>query len=223
MPAARDISGQSFGRLLAVRWASERPSASGGRIWECTCDCGKTTYVPIGSVTSGGTTSCGCAHREMIAALGRRSAKHSMTGSHTYRSWQSMRQRCNDSDSKDFRNYGGRGISVCARWDGFLAFLEDMGERPKGTTLDRIDVNGNYEPSNCRWADHRTQSNNKRSNVVVTHDGQSKTVAQWAEIVGLERKTLEYRIRVGWPADRALTTPSITNRKRHGNQVNDHA
>lgn len=219
MGARLDLSGRKFGRLTAVRQASEMPRRTSGLVWECACDCGSTTHVPVGYLTSGNTTSCGCAHREMVSALGKKSAKHSMTGSPEYRSWQSMRQRCNDPECKDYRNYGARGIKVCDRWEDFAAFYADMGDRPIGTTLDRIDNSGNYEPSNCRWADQKTQSNNRRANVVLTYDGKSLTVAQWSEIVGVERKTIEYRIRSGWATERALTTPSLTNRKKHGNQT----
>lgn len=152
--------------------------------------------------------------RPDLAERNRQRAKHGMTGTFTFKTWDSMRQRCRNPDNKDFANYGGRGISVCDRWNEFQTFLADMGERPSGMTLDRIDVNGNYEPSNCRWATPKAQSRNKRNNVVVEFDGQQMTVAEWAEKTGIERKTLEYRIRAGWRPERALTTPSLINRKR---------
>lgn len=138
-----------------------------------------------------------------------------MTKTPTHNTWAQMRQRCSDESCKDFERYGGRGIKVCARWQSFENFLEDMGERPKGMTLDRIDVNGSYEPGNCRWATPVEQSRNRRSNVFVTYGAATLTVAEWAERTGLERKTLEHRIRSGWDVERALTTKSITNRKRH--------
>ncbi|VTU25206.1 hypothetical protein H4CHR_01548 [Variovorax sp. PBS-H4] len=140
-----------------------------------------------------------------------------MSDTPTARSWRSMRERCDDAASKDFHKYGARGICVCARWASLAAFIEDMGARPLGTTLDRIDNDGNYEPGNCRWATPREQGRNTRQNVLVTYLGRTQCVTAWAEEVGLEPKTLQYRIRAGWPADRALTTPSLINRKsNHG-------
>ena len=124
-----------------------------------------------------------------------------------------MRQRCENPNRKDFCNYGARGITVCARWLQFTNFLSDMGERPAGMTLERSDGAKGYSPENCTWATPTQQARNKRTNVLVTHGGHTATVAEWAERTGLERKTLEYRIRAGWPAERALTTPSLINRK----------
>lgn len=131
----------------------------------------------------------------------------------TYTIWKTMVARCTRPHAKDFPRYGGRGITVCERWRTFANFLADMGERPAGLTLDRKDGTGGYEPANCRWATPKEQARNRRNNVLLTHDGQTATVAEWAERTGLERKTLEYRVRAGWPAERALTTPSTINRK----------
>jgi hypothetical protein len=138
---------------------------------------------------------------------------HRLSRTTTYAIHRSMLARCTNPNCKDYPRYGGRGISVCERWKSFDNFLADMGKRPEGLTLERNDVNGNYEPSNCRWATQKEQQRNRRTNVFVTHDGITATVAEWAERTGLERKTLEYRIRVGWAPARALTTPSTINRK----------
>jgi hypothetical protein len=158
------------------------------------------------------------ARRPDLAARNRASATHGFSRSPTYKTWDAMHQRCSNSKSADFHRYGARGISVCHRWTSFELFLEDMGPRPAGCTLDRVDVNGAYEPTNCRWATAKQQSNNRRSSVFIEHDGRRMTVAMWADEVGLERKTLEYRIRTGWDAAKALTTPSLINRKSHGSQ-----
>lgn len=151
--------------------------------------------------------------RPDLAQRNRDNAKHGLTNTPTFTSWLQMRNRCQKPDNKDYHNYGARGITVCDKWQEFLGFIGDMGMRPKGYTLGRIDNDGNYEPGNCRWETPRQQLRNTRVNVVVTFNGKSQCVAAWAEEVGLERKTLEYRIRIGWDASRALTTPSLIKRK----------
>lgn len=135
--------------------------------------------------------------------------KHGYAGTPTHKAWVSMRRRCRcPSSRKEHRNYKGRGVTVCKRWDrSFLAFLEDMGERPGGTSLDRIDVDGNYEKSNCRWATVQEQARNKRTNVMLSHDGVTLCVAEWAERVGIAANTLYARIRRGWSDSKVLTTP----------------
>lgn len=151
--------------------------------------------------------------RPDVAARNRENKKHGMEGTPTYKTWRAMRSRCQNTDDKDYKNYGARGISVCLRWEEFAAFVADMGVRPLDATIDRIDVNGNYEPSNCRWATAVEQSRNKRQNVMVSFNGKTQCIAAWADEIGLERKTLEYRIRAGWNAERALTSPSLIKRK----------
>ena len=126
-----------------------------------------------------------------------------------------MLMRCTNANDRAFPDYGGRGIHVCDRWaESFENFLVDMGEIPPRMQLDRIDNDGPYSPENCRWVTAKENCRNRRSNVFVEHQGQRKTIAEWAEVTGLERKTLEYRIRAGWSAEKALNTPSITNRKK---------
>lgn len=151
--------------------------------------------------------------RPDLAERNRARATHSMSRTSTYAIWRSMLARCTSPQSKDFGRYGARGITVCNRWLKFENFLADMGQRPEGLTLDRRDGTLGYSPDNCRWATPTIQARNRRTNVTVTHDGITATVAEWAERTGLERKTLEYRIRAGWTAARALTTPSTINRK----------
>ncbi len=119
-----------------------------------------------------------------------------------------MRQRCNNPNDHKYRNYGARGITVCDRWSKFEKFLEDMGEKPLGLTLDRIDNNGNYEPSNCRWATLTEQARNKRNNVMLTHEGQTYCLAEWAERTGLTYRTICSRHYSGWDIHKILTTPS---------------
>lgn len=132
-------------------------------------------------------------------------------GSKTYYVWRSMRHRCSNPRSQAWANYGGRGIRVCSRWaDSYDAFVEDMGFAPDGMTLDRVDVNGDYEPGNCRWVGWDVQAVNKRSNHLITHDGKTMTVCQWADHLGIPRDTLCRRLAVyKMPVAKALTPDSL--------------
>lgn len=151
-----DLTGQRFGRLT-VR---SRTRIGVATAYVCDCACGKTTTVRSQSLRLGDTTSCGCARADKMRA---EKTKHGQYGSPTYNSWRAMLARCYDSKHQQFKDYGGRGISVCQRWAGSYAdFAADMGERPPKTSIDRIDPDGNYEPGNCRWATPTEQNRNKR-------------------------------------------------------------
>jgi hypothetical protein len=135
---------------------------------------------------------------------------HTKKGLHSreYSTWHSMIQRCTNPRTTGYSHYGGRGISVCTRWrESFNSFLEDMGKRPAGHSLERIDVNGNYEPSNCRWATSVDQGRNKRDNRNLTINGITRTVSDWARESGIKRITIQARLRKGWDAHSAVFTP----------------
>ena len=124
-----------------------------------------------------------------------------------YNTWANMRDRCNNANNEEYPNYGGRGIFVCGRWENYQSFLSDMGRKPRGTSLDRIDVNGNYEPSNCRWADAHTQARNQRDAVLLTYNGKTLKTHEWSAITGLSVGLINNRRRSGWSDERILTQP----------------
>lgn len=156
----KDYAGVRFGRLVGVSLVERDTSKENNHLWRFICDCGEHKDARIKLVRSKRTQSCGCLFTEHMT---RRNTTHGKSGTGTYRSWKDCRARCNNPNDSDYKDWGGRGITVCPEWDDYEVFLRDMGERPEGLTLDRIDVNGNYCASNCRWADAVTQANNKRN------------------------------------------------------------
>lgn len=201
-----DLTSKRFGRLVALEVAGVNKSKN--KVWRCACDCGAITIASSSNLIRGVTTSCGCYKAERQREANIRHGQHG-TGAHT--SWMSMRQRCLNPKCPAFPSYGGRGITICPRWDRFENFLDDMGQRPHGLELDRIDVNGNYEPSNCRWATQLQQGRNQRKTRFATINGATKPLTEWADHYGINRKTLETRLRAGWPVEDALSRPKMHN------------
>ena len=162
MVAAKDLSGQVFGRLTVYARHPENTSEGKAR-WICKCECGSERVALAANLKKGFTKSCGCLKREINIA---RSTTHGHAKRNardpTYVSWSNMRTRCHNTTNPKYRRYGGMGVSIDPRWDDFTVFLSDLGPRPEGTTLDRIDPYGNYEPKNCRWATPIVQAHNQR-------------------------------------------------------------
>jgi hypothetical protein len=204
--ARRDLAGQRFGQLVALSYAGDSK-------WNVRCDCGRETVTYGGHLTTGHTRSCGCTARARAAAGRRRHGKAGKApASPEYRSWSGMLYRCLNQSCSAYKNYGGRGITVCDRWRKFADFYADMGPRPDGATgIDRIDNDGNYEPGNCRWATDFDQANNKRSNRRLTHADETLTLRAWSARTGLSAPLIHKRIdELGWSVARALTTPADT-------------
>lgn len=206
-----DLSGRRFGRLVVIGRAENTPE--GKARWLCRCDCGKENATEGQGLRSGRTKSCGCLNRENTANRNRRNARHGHCAGHTvtdeYRVWTAMITRCENKRSVAYSRYGGRGIKICERWrTSFENFLTDMGKRPsRSHSIDRIDNDGNYEPSNCRWATSKEQTANRRSNRLLTVNGETATVTEWAERVGILRRTLFSRIHDGWSDHDTVLTP----------------
>lgn len=176
----------------------------------CQCECGEKRTILKASFVTGRSMSCGCLQRE-IASL--RFTKHGEHGSRTYRCWDHMIQRCENRKNTRWIDYGGRGISVCERWHDFENFLADMGQCPSGHSIDRINNDGNYEPSNCRWSTYFQQAQNTRRSVFFELDGEKKTISEWARCYGLSEQALRYRVNKGWPKGLVLSTPAFTGNR----------
>lgn len=205
MPTFKDLTGKKFSKLTVLNLSKQK--IGNKTYWDCLCECGAKKSIRGDFLASASTISCGC---QRIIANKTTKAKHghSRQGEVTraYRIWYSMKQRCNNKTHESYHKYGGRGIEVCSRWsDSFVLFLEDMGEPPENMSIDRINVNGNYEPGNCRWATSIEQSRNCRNTITLTYQGETKPLALWAEEKGLKYITVYSRYSKGWSVERILS------------------
>ncbi len=191
----KDMTGQRFGHWMVMSRAEN--SSKHQAQWLCQCDCGVSATILGANLRFGKTKSCGCARTE-------KTKTHGMGCTPEYKTWAGMIDRCHNTKNKGYANYGGRGIKVCDRWSDFTLFFADMGEKPSGLSIDRIDNNGDYEPSNCRWATIQEQQNNKRKNWFLVINGKTKTVAQWAREMGVSPSQAYRRLRLGWSVEVAF-------------------
>lgn len=205
-----DMTGQRFGRLVVCLFerTDRSPNGTNHAVWSCICDCGSSVSVRRGPLVSGQTRSCGCLNNEARASRARSRAKHRSGHSPEYRTWRGMRDRCLNPKSTGYAGYGGRGIRIAAQWEDFRVFLRDVGARPSPLhTLDRIDVNGQYEPGNVRWATPGVQGVNKRNTVIVEFRGERIPLITLARRVSLSHVTVRQRLARGWSVEDAVTTP----------------
>lgn len=223
---AKSFSPETFGRLTTIGpvfWLSvpngNSPQRTGFQV--CQCACGKHVVVRRSYLVSAHTKSCSCLAADKLS---KHRSKHrescSLGNTPEYRCWLKAKGRCLDLNDPGYPNYGGRGIRVCERWlgpTGFQNFLADMGRKPSPAhSIDRIDVNGDYCPENCRWATRTQQNNNTRRNIVLSHAGKSMTIAEWSRETGIDYKIIHARVQImGWSAEDALTRPirQISRRK----------
>lgn len=175
------LVGKIFSNLTVLRFNSK--DKHGLNIWLCKCGCGKLISVRGNALKSGKKRSCGCLN-----------GRHGLSGTTEYSAWKGIITRCRWEKYYQWKNYGGRGIRVCKRWSRFENFIADMGFKPGAEySIDRIDVNGDYEPSNCRWATHKQQAQNRRNNIFIELGGDKKTVAEWSDLYGVKAATVYAR------------------------------
>ena len=211
-----ELIGKRFGRLTVVclshkdKWSKN--------YYDCVCDCGGKTKVLERNLITGNTSSCGCLRRETVKAG--TNTKNGKTHTRLYGIWFGIKKRTTDKKSKSYKNYGGRGISVCDEWKkDFMSFYNWAMEHgyKDNLTLDRIDNNGNYCPENCRWATSQEQSRNTRKNNLITYNGQTHCATEWEDILGFKRGILYARQKLGWSVERMMTQKS---RQDHSDKRN---
>ena len=208
MGIRKDLIGQKFGRLTPNKMIGLHKGRS--CIWLCQCDCGNEKIVSSNSLVQGNVKSCGCLFKEGNNKKHGHAIKNKE--SKIYASWKSMIQRCTNKNNKRYKDYGGRGITICERWLKFNNFLEDMGEKPKGLTLDRINNNRGYCKGNCKWSSYMSQMRNTRRNNLIIIDGQTMCVEDACKKYNIKSKTAHTRIKRGWTTEEVFRTPARKRR-----------
>jgi hypothetical protein len=199
-----DLTGAKFNYLTIIKRVD---NLNGNIMWLCRCDCGTEKIIRGSHITNHKTLSCGC-YKDKNTSI--RNTTHGKSNTRIYKSWAHMVARCNNPNDNAYKHYGGRGITVCDEWTTFEGFYKDMGSSYRdGLTIDRINNNGNYEPSNCKWSTYEEQGNNKRNNHIIEYNGISKSIAQWEKELGYPKDLISAILRRKWSVDRAISTPYI--------------
>ena len=196
--------GRKFGRLEVKSLAYKKDNTT---YWNCKCDCGNSCVVRRNDLTTGNTKSCGCLHMESIST-------HGMRNDDRYSVWRDLIGRCENILNADFGDYGARGIRVCEEWHDIHQFVKDMGPRPEGYEIERIDNNGNYCPDNCKWASRKAQTNNTRRNIIVSYKGRKQSLALWCEELNLNYESMRARLKRHWSPEEAFELPANTILKK---------
>ena len=208
-----DLKGNRYGKLVVVKRVSG--GKRGKSMWYCECDCGEKTVVVGTNLVRGLTRSCGCLSKDLTSE---RFTKHRLSALRIYKIWSDMKKRCTNKSHRSYKDYGGRGIKVCEEWMHYpQRFYEwSICNGYEDTlSIDRIDVDGDYCPENCRWADRVTQANNCRSNHYLTYNGETKTIAEWARELGIISDVIRARLsKLGWSVERTLSTPLLKHYKK---------
>jgi len=212
-----DLTGQRFGRLLVIKQVGK--SKTGGPLWLCQCICGKEIIVQSSNLKNGHTKSCGCLQKEIVTKHG-----YNKKGAKTriYSIWEHIIQRCTNPNNSEYKNYGGRGITICNRWSNkktwFINFLNDMGFPTSDKhQIDRIDNNkliNSYSPKNCRWTTRKINNRNKRDNHLITYNNKTQCLSAWAEEYDICPCVVKSRLKIGWTIKRALLTPVKKYKKK---------
>ena len=209
--SCKEMSGIRFGKLLVI--GRSKSKKDGTAVWKCLCDCGTEKIVVGTSLRAGRHKSCGCSSPRFTKE---RVTTHGKSRTKTYTIWSGMKKRCSSvAIGKSKRLYFDKGIRVCEKWLNFENFLQDMGDCPDGCSIDRIDGDKGYEPSNCRWATPQQQANNTSKNVLITYSNKTQTISQWAREIGIKTNTLVYRLKRGWDVPRALTSSPLELNSTH--------
>jgi len=190
--------GERFNSLTVLKELKDR-NKNGHILYSCKCDCGNIKTILGASIRSGSTKSCGC-------LVTKTNGKHLKEKSKIYKTWIGIKTRCFNKNSNIYKNYGGRGISMCETWKDFNVFYKDMGDVPNGMSIDRIDVNGDYKKSNCKWSNHKEQSRNKRNNNFITYKGTTKCLTEWCEELNMPLNTFSNRLKRGWSIEKTIET-----------------
>lgn len=206
----RDLTGQRFGRLEAIRLDGH--DKRGLSKWLCKCDCGTEKTIVMSHLVRGLTSSCGCYNKEKTT---KDNLTHNMSNTRIYRTWAGMKKRCLNPNETYYSYYGGRGITICDKWLKFEGFYEDMGSTyDDSLTLDRINSNGNYEKSNCVWSTKLVQANNKRNNRILTYNGVTDTISNLCRDNNINKYLVKDRLKLGWSVEKAFNTPIMNTGRR---------